>query len=548
MNYPMMQTNLPPSREQVIEFKGYDVRSVIEPGSMRGMKNLSTDEYPNLYQRPQRGIYSGKYKDPDAILTRKEKLAVCDSTSFWYDGKRIFNFRKDAPNGRQMQAINSRIVIWPDKMYYNTETNEYGSLEASVDAVKVAFHKDPVTYETCATFTFDPGRSLKEFNKGDAISFRGMSTLIKGWETGQDNNIDNGIIENIDYDNNRIYFAYGVINYPTQGEEDFEDTGESGYGFNISRNVPDLDFVLEYNNRLYGTHENTIYASKLGDPMNWYSYGTGTAEASYSLEVGSDGEFTGIAPYSDHIVFFKENCMHKLYGYKPSNYQMLTTQCLGLEKGSHKSVKLISGYLFYKSREGIMVYTGSAPTLITQNFGRVRYDSAAAGTDMIKYYVSMRNKTDGKYYLFVYDVEKRLWLLEDNTHASDFAFIDNRLVYCDKDSGDIKSVIGEGEDAETDPIEWYALFGEYDEYSENKKVYSKIQMRLKMEENSTLGVWISIDGGVWESIYRLDTHTKRTVEMPIVPRRCDKFAILLTGKGYTKIESMVRCVREGTAR
>ena len=86
------------------------------------------------------------------------------------------------------------------------------------------------------------------------------------------------------------------------------------------------------------------------------------------------------------------------------------------------------------------------------------------------------------------------------------------------------------------------------DYDKNKKVYSKIQMRLKMEEDSEINVWISVDEGAWESVYRLSTHFKRTVEMPIIPRRCDKFAILITGTGYVKIESMVRCVREGTMR
>lgn len=548
MLFPNMQITKTPSDVRVIEFKGYDVQNVIEQGSMRDMKNLSSDEYPSVYQRPQRGVYDDMYSSPNSILVRKEKLAVCDETSFWYGGQRIFDFTLNYPGERQMQAINTRIVIFPDKMYYNTETGEYGSLDNKINPTSVAFHKDPVTKETCCTFTLPLGATLEGFKKGDTINFSGMSPEIIGYSTGKDNNIEHVIIEKIDYNANSIYFAEGVINYPTQAEEDFIDTGITGNGFSMFRDIPDLDYILEYSNRLYGCKGSTIYVSKLGDPTNWFFYGTGTAESSYTVDVSSDGDFTGIAPFPTHIVFFKENCMHKLYGYKPSNYQLITSNCLGLEKGSHKSVQLINGVIFYKSREGIMVYTGDTPSVISHNFGKVKYDSAVSGTDGLKYYVSMRNKEDSKWYLFVYDIGRRLWHLEDNTHVEGFAFIDDQLVYADHDKQKIMTTKGSGNNIETEPIEWYAKFGDFDEFVENKKVYSKVEMRLKMEENSEISVWMSIDGGAWECIHRLHTYFKRTVEMPIVPRRCDKFAILIEGKGYTKIESMVRVTREGTMR
>ena len=66
----------------------------------------------------------------------------------------------------------------------------------------------------------------------------------------------------------------------------------------LSRDIPDLDYVMESNNRLWGcrSEDNTIYASKLGDPLNW-NYFQSLANDSYALDVGSDGEFTGCAAY-----------------------------------------------------------------------------------------------------------------------------------------------------------------------------------------------------------------------------------------------------------
>lgn len=548
MNFPILAGSKTPVNRRVIEFKGYDVQNVIDDGSMRDMRNLTADEFPCLYPRKQRGVYSDVYMSPSTIMARKEKLAVCDETSFWYDGERIFDFTSGYTGERQMEAINTRIVIFPDKMYYNTETGEYGPLNNEVHASSIAFHKDQTTKQTCCTITLPVGQSLSGFKKGDTLNFNGLSKAIKGYTTGEDNNIRHAIIERIDYDENKIYFSEGVINYPTEAEEDFVDTGELANGFDMEREIPDLDYILEYDNRLYGCKGNMIYVSKLGDPTNFFFFGTGTAESSYQVEVGTDGDFTGIAPFSSHILFFKENCVHKLYGYKPSNYQLITQNCLGIEKGSHKSVQLINGVLFYKSREGIMAYAGDVPGNISRNFGNERYENAVSGTDGIKYYVSMRSKSTGKWHFFVYDTEKGVWMLEDNTHAEGFTFMDNQLLFTDHDRKAVITVDGKGDNIDKDPIEWYAKFGNYDEYIENKKVYSRILMRLKMEENSMLSTWISVDGGAWESVCHLSTHFPRAVEMPIVPRRCDKFAILIKGTGYVKIDSMTRVVREGTMR
>ena len=73
-------------------------------------------------------------------------------------------------------------------------------------------------------------------------------------------------------------------------------------------------------------------------------------------------------------------------------------------------------------------------------------------------------------------------------------------------------------------------------------------MRLSMAEHSKISVWISIDGGKWESVASVETLEKRVVELPIIPRRCDSFGILVKGTGDAKIESLTRLVREGTSR
>lgn len=56
----------------------------------------------------------------------------------------------------------------------------------------------------------------------------------------------------------------------------------------LERRVPDMDYLTECDNRVWGcsNKENVIYACKLGDPTNWFSY-RGIAADSYAVTVGS---------------------------------------------------------------------------------------------------------------------------------------------------------------------------------------------------------------------------------------------------------------------
>lgn len=95
-------------------------------------------------------------------------------------------------------------------------------------------------------------------------------------------------------------------------------------------------------------------------------------------------------------------------------------------------------------------------------------------------------------------------------------------------------------------MSWSATFGEYDEYLENNKIYSKIQMRFEMEDQAELSVLISVDDSPWELVSHLYTDKRRSMYLPIIPRRCDKFRLRLEGKGRTRIESIVRLCRQGS--
>ena len=130
----------------------------------------------------------------------------------------------------------------------------------------------------------------------------------------------------------------------------------------MERRVPDLEYLTECDNRVWGcsSSENVIYACKLGDPTNWFSY-RGIAADSYAVTVGSDGPFTGAATCMGYALFFKENTLHKLYGSKPSDFQLSSLRCRGVARNAARSLCVLNETLYYLSPDGVMAWDGRHP-------------------------------------------------------------------------------------------------------------------------------------------------------------------------------------------
>jgi len=540
---PEIDVMAPPAQKQIIEFGGYNNAPVIDDGQMRDMYNLSSDKYPNLSQRAKRGLYTiegslQEYSEPRELLARREKLAVVSGADFYY-GTQLLNGKQVprripgislTPGEKQIVAINTRIVIYPDKIWYDTETDRSGRLDFTFTIP--AGVTTTITNADAGSKIVIPGlplTSLSGFSAGDAVE-------ITGFTGGR---MVSSPIKSVDSDG---------LSFASDAFLSIVGTAASTVipeRLTISRTSPNLEFVMESNNRLWGCEGNTIWASKLGDPLNWKYY-QALSNDSFAVAVGTDGAWTGCCAYSNHLLFFKEDCIHKVYGSRPSEYQVRHVECHALEAGSHKSIAVINETVFYKSRLGIMAYMGNTPEHITENFGTKKYRNAVAGTDGIKYYVSM--ESDGVSDLYVFDLGKKLWHKEDHTRILDFAYIKGQLVYINEEDSQIYSLAPEAVLESEKDIHWMAELGDFDEFVEEKKVYSKIKLRINMEPDSEITVSIKHDAKDWIQVAQLQTNDKRTAFIPLIPIRCDKFRIRLEGIGYSLVESIVREYRERSER
>ena len=312
----------------------------------------------------------------------------------------------------------------------------------------------------------------------------------------------------------------------------FTEATESGE-VTIKRTVPDLDFICESNYRLWGTHGNTIYSSKFSDPFNFKVF-DGLSSDSYYIDVGSEGDFTGCMAYSSHICFFKENTLHKLYGTKPSNFQINTVNVYGVQSGSERSMQIVNEQLLYKGVGGIYAYTGGVPELISEKFGNKRYSEAVACCDGEKYYISM--KQGETWSLFTYDVMKNIWLREDDTHAVDMTFFDGKVYYLDTSGLHYIDKTADRKD-----IEWGATFCTMHETMNERKGYSKFHLRMDMDAGAWLAVDIKTDNDLqWKQVYTTHNEKAKTVSIPIIPTRCDSIDIRLRGKGKCTVKAFIR--------
>lgn len=338
-----------------------------------------------------------------------------------------------------------------------------------------------------------------------------------------------------------------------------QDCAENPITF--SRTMPDMDFIIESENRLWGCKYgvvkvdgkdqmvNEIYASKLGDFRNWNCF-AGISTDSYRASVGTDGKFTGAISYLGYPLFFKENCVHKVYGNYPSNFQIQTTSCRGVQDGSHKSLAIVNETLFYKAKNGICVYDGSLPAEISSQLGYERYHNAVGGSYGNKYYVSMKDSLNENN-IFVYDMQKQMWHREDNTEAVMFCEHNNMLYYINGATNQIMSIKARDDapDGEIEPnsVEWSAETGIIGTDSPDKKYVSRIIMRMNLDVGTTIKLYADYDSlGIWEQLFSIESPSLKSYSIPIITRRCDHMRLKIEGKGGAEIFSICKNIEEGS--
>lgn len=589
MRYPFL--NVQKSSRQMLDvFKGYNHNLRIGDEEFFDMKNMTSDYYPVLSPRAQRGTYTTP--ELPLCMIAKDNLCYVDGQYFVMDEYRIDMDLNAEP--KQLISMGAYVIILPDKKYINTaDISDFGKIEAEVET------SSPVSFVMCrvdgsaynAEFVQDTEpegpanmtlwidtssepHTLKQWSESSEMWVSIATTYIKIESPGIGLAFEK-------YDGVQISGLKDKVLHDSNTGEEIEDTSDLAAlegstiiwdkGDNhivvvgvmdrvqsisdpitVSRKMPNMDFVVEANNRLWGCRYGTalngnvvneIYCSKLGDFKNWNCF-MGIATDSWVGSVGTDGQFTGAITYLGFPLFFKENVLHKVYISEIGAHGIQDTACRGVQRGCSKSLAIVNETLLYKARSGVMSYDGSLPVEASYELGEVRYGNAVAGAHRNKYYISMENTETKENELLVYDVSKRLWHKEDNLKADSFCTCREELYAIS--GGKIITMLGSG-DRNTDSVEWMLQTGEIGISSPDMKYISRLTIRLSMDIGAELTIRAQYDlSDKWEDVCTIRSTSLRSFSIPIRPKRCDHMKIRLDGIGNAKIYSVTKTIELGS--
>ncbi|MDO5112176.1 MAG: hypothetical protein Q4E65_07710 [Clostridia bacterium] len=557
MLLPRMKAT-PRKQLSLTAFGGYRHDHLAGADQFFDMQNLSSDRFPLLGTRKPRGLCA-TLQHPNGLCA-KNALCYVDGTTLYYDGTAV-GAVSNTP--KQFVTLGSSILIWPDKLRYDTAQGALTPLGASFKSTgSVTFSMCNLQGEVYSGYTVaamppdnpdggdlwldtqDMPHTLKRYSAATGLWISVSATYIRIGCTGIGARFS-------DYDGVRISgctsaalntsaLLYAVsANYVLiAGTLDaaFSQTTP----LTIAREIPDFDYLCEKDNRVWGCSNarREIACCKLGDPTNWACY-MGISTDSYAVSVGSGGDFTACCAYNGNVLFFKEDRLLKLLGTKPENFQLNAALCYGVQQGSHQSLATAGGLLFYQSGCGVCAYGGALPELAGAPLGG-RFRNAVGGGWDDKYYVSMQDDAGG-WHLFAYDTRYGIWHREDDAHALAFAPLSGDL-YMLLANGKLLSLSGSG--TAEDTLSWKAETGELIDSAHARP--QKLILRLEMALGASLCVQLSYDGDDFLDAAYVSVTRKRPVVLPLRLRRCDSLRLRLSGTGEATLHALTLQLEEGS--
>ncbi|MBE6880333.1 MAG: hypothetical protein E7490_05830 [Ruminococcaceae bacterium] len=528
-------------------------------GEWEEMHNMTSDSYPAVRNMPCRR-YKSLPIDMTGFMFKDDMLVYTVS-----DGIYIGDTKIDlelTETRKKLVSMGAYIVILPDWIVINTEdmtnidslrvTITGGTLyekninqtSPTIDIRKLMYYETDSSNLSLSLLQVGDRVTLEYAYKNRAYSIRAYITAI----SDDEDYLPEGKTAII-FDTTGDLYQSTRYFYTEQRDMTGGRTVAKHMNVTLERSaevqrlmIPkmDYDLVIEHNNRLWGcsSENHEIYCSKLGDPFVWKEY-NGISTDSYAVTVGSDGDFTGSAVYNDSILFFKENCVHSIYGTKPSNFTLSTTELRGVQKGSHNSICKSNGLLYYKAPEGIFVFNGSTSVRADARLGRDITDTAVGVADDNAVYMA----TD--YRVYVYDCLHDSWHTEDimggyGTMISGHNY--GGALYLTMVIGNfVRLYLMRGNDDSITEFEEDVSFGlvtgDLNRTGAIMRHISKLRFVIGVDDkyrDVSFSISISYNGGEYKTVYSYDsTKTKPNTEIftvPIIPMRCQRMKIRIGGR------------------
>lgn len=557
MNLPDLIYSSRKKESRQISFGGLNHSESAAEGDLYDLRNLSSDSAPYLAPRARRyQVYAGNrirtLTTLGNVLYFMQGTTLCRSSTikqvqngFSMDWMaKVEELTKISGLVNSMIVMGKRLILFPAMQVYDTEAE--------------ALHPIALSY--------NGGISVSDGMLFGETAAENRLTLQDAWES-LGFHVGDGVTITLTRDGEEDVSISAVIRAVDGTSADFDEhcfAGMSGgYGGAVSREAPPLSYLLACNNRLFGCGGNTVWASALGDPFNWYVY-DGISTDSWSVETEDSGEFTGCCEFLGYPYFFKADAIYKLYGSSAMEYQLTKTTAFGVKEGASNSLSAVGSTLFYLSPAGVCAYSGGYPTVILppEQLGGYPSSTSQAAATGSKYYLRLwlteeagANGLSDDIGLFVYDAQRKLWHKEDGAVApsiesgypgtrqrnlfgiaEDGIWLIGTPAFSMSISEQGAQIFGHRESA----ISSFAEFGYSYHDTMNQKELHKLIVRLQVESGAKVKILASYDDGGYQILYETKSLTRQTLTIPIRPRRCDRYRLKIEGIGDYKIYAITK--------
>ena len=565
------------SSDIINEFPGLNLSEKKIPGQLASAMNVSTELYPFLTEDTK--TYKIKeHEGSYGAIALCDKLFECVTvgavTKAYYGG--LDTGLALTAGKKRLVRMGTRLIIFPDKKWYDAKSGESGLLEAffeSADGVGFRFELcdidgatvnatfSPVAPASAAVGSYWCDTSCSPY----ALKFKGEDMWTEIYSVYTKITCPNAGVNFKAGDGVRISVGASPLGGGFHVLETVTDdfviipgiyTGAEASGaLKIERRLPLTDIEIECANRIWACRwglnnesefVNEIYASKLGDPTNFECF-EGISSDSYALSLGSEGAFCGAVCYLGNPIFFKEKCFHKIFGSRPADFSVVTVDSAGPAVGCENSFALCDDILYYVSKEGVTMYDGAFPRIVSDRLGGIELSEVSGASYSGK--VLFSGMADGRHRTFVLDSRKLLWSEREYLPLEFSASLGDSLLAAAGGSlyllGAKESAAGSavalcaGDAPTAEEVKWSFETGNlcprFAEY-----VY-KLVLRIKVATGATVSVSAQYyDGGEFESVGVIRPCVERSYSIPIHTHRTDFFRLRFEGKGHFVLYSIAR--------
>lgn len=117
-------------KDQITAFGGMNMRDDAQSGELIDAEGLGFTGYPNLSPLPA-AEHRYSVSNGGSVFEWNEKLVVIDGSDVLYDGDIV---GKVSAGEKQFAVVNTKLIIWPDKVYIDLTNSSFGRLADYAEA------------------------------------------------------------------------------------------------------------------------------------------------------------------------------------------------------------------------------------------------------------------------------------------------------------------------------------------------------------------------------------------------------------------------------